>query len=125
MRLVWWRCRDFQFQLRAESALTSEFIVNPAYIACPKLPLIEKLTQDEEALADCLMAVIHLSAQENQISPRCLCSRKDLDALIKGRRDLSILNGWRNELAGKQLLKFMSGDSQLSFSSGKLELVDV
>ena len=81
--------------------------------------------QDEEALADCLMAVVHMSAQKNQISPRCLCSRKDLDALIKGKRDLAILSGWRNELAGKQLLKFLSGDSHLSFSSGKLELVDV
>lgn len=90
---------------------------------CPRLPRVEKLTQDEEALADCLMAVIHLSAHDNQISPNCLCSRKELNALIKGKRDLNILSGWRNELAGKDLLKFLSGESHLSFLSGRLKLI--
>ncbi|MCW8931745.1 MAG: ribonuclease D [Gammaproteobacteria bacterium] len=87
---------------------------------CPKLPLYEKLTQNEEALADCLMAIVHLSAQNNNISPRCLCSRKDLDSLIKGRRDMAMLSGWRNELIGKHLLQFLSGDAQLSYQSGQL-----
>jgi ribonuclease D len=88
---------------------------------CPKLPIHEKLSQNEEALADCLMAIVHLSAQNNNISPRCLCSRKELDALIKGRCDLAMLSGWRNELIGKHLLKFLSGDAKLSYHSGQLK----
>lgn len=91
---------------------------------CPKLPNVEKLSQDEEALADCLMAVIHLCAHDNHISPNCLCSRKELNALIKGQRELNILSGWRNELAGKHLVKFLSGESQLSFLSGRLKLIE-
>jgi len=91
---------------------------------CPQLPTVEKLTQDEEALADCLMAVIHLSAHDNHISPNCLCTRKELNALIKGKRDLNILSGWRNELAGKHLLKFLSGESHLSFLTGQLKLTE-
>lgn len=92
---------------------------------CPKLPSFKKLTQNEEALADCLMAVVHLSAHENGVSPQSLCTKKELEALIKGNRDLSILKGWRNELAGKLLLKFLSGESQLSFASGQLKLVNI
>lgn len=87
---------------------------------CPQLPVYEKLSQNEEALADCLMAIVHLAAQNNNISPRCLCSRKELDSLIKGRQDLAMLSGWRNELIGKHLLKFLSGDAQLSYHSGQL-----
>ncbi|MCU7938331.1 MAG: ribonuclease D [gamma proteobacterium symbiont of Bathyaustriella thionipta] len=87
---------------------------------CPKLPVFQKLSQNEEALADCLMAIVHLSANNNHISPQCLCSRKELDALIKGQRDLTVLSGWRNELIGKHLLKFLSGDAQLSYVSGQL-----
>ncbi len=87
---------------------------------CPKLPVYEKLSQNEEALADCLMAIVHLSAHNNSISPRCLCSRKELDFLIKGQRELAILSGWRNELIGKHLLEFLSGEAQLSYHSGQL-----
>lgn len=87
---------------------------------CPKLPAYNKLSQAEEALADCLMAIVHLSANNNNISPHCLCTRKDLGSLIKGRTDLAVLSGWRNELIGKHLLKFLSGDAQLSYSAGQL-----
>ena len=89
---------------------------------CPKLPPIIKLSQNEEALADCMMAIVHLSANENNISPQCLCNRKEINALIKGQRDLNILSGWRNELAGKSLLDFLSGNSHLQCSSGQLEM---
>lgn len=96
--------------------------LNTAAKDCPVLPIIEKLSPTEEALADCLMAIVHLSANDNNISPRCLCNRKELEALIKGQRELNILSGWRNELAGKHLLEFVSGESQLSFTSGALTL---
>jgi len=89
---------------------------------CPVLPVIKKLSQNEEALADCLMAIIHVSANNNNISPNSLCNRKEVDALIKGQRELNILSGWRNELAGKHLLTFLSGEGQLSYTSGQLEL---
>ena len=90
---------------------------------CPVLPRYQKLNQDEEALADCLMAVLHMSARDNQISPACLCSRKELNALIQGRRDLAILSGWRKELAGNDLLLFLEGKKLLSYHSGRLKLV--
>ncbi|MDX2507013.1 MAG: ribonuclease D [Gammaproteobacteria bacterium] len=99
--------------------------LNTADSDCPELPVIAKLSQNEEALANCLMAIVHLSADDNNISPRCLCSRKDLDALIKGQRDLSILSGWRHELTGNHLLEFLSGKSQLSYISGRLKLINV
>ncbi len=89
---------------------------------CPKLPPIIKLSQNEEALADCMMAIVYSSANENNISPQCLCNRKEINALIKGQRDLNILSGWRNELAGKSLVNFLSGNSHLQCSSGQLEM---
>lgn len=87
---------------------------------CPQLPVSIKLSQKDEALADCLMAIVHLSAHNNNISPRCLCSRKELESLIKGQRDLAILSGWRNELIGRHLIKFLAGKAQLSYNSEQL-----
>jgi len=87
---------------------------------CPQLPVHTKLSQNDEALADCLMAIVHLSAHNNDISPRCLCSRKELESLINGQRNLAILSGWRNELIGRHLIKFLAGKAQLSYNSGQL-----
>ena len=55
-------------------------------------------------------------------SPQYLCSRKELDSLIKGKRDLSILSGWKNELIGNYLVQFLAGKAQLSYTSGELSL---
>jgi len=89
---------------------------------CPKTPDTIKLSKNEEALAACLMAIVHLCASENNISAQSLCSRKELEALIKGKRDLSILSGWKNELIGDYLVQFLAGQAQLSYTSGKLLL---
>ena len=92
---------------------------------CPKLPAVIKLSQNEEALADCMMAIVHLSAHKNHISPHCLCSRKELNVLIRGQRELSVLCGWRKKLVGNLLLEFLSGQSQLICSDGQLAVTEV
>ena len=92
---------------------------------CPTLPAVIRLSQNEEALADCMMAIIHLSANKNHISPHCLCTRKELNVLIRGQRELSVLCGWRKELVGNLLLEFLSGQSQLICSDGQLAVTEV
>ena len=89
----------------------------------PAFPERYKLSRQQEALTDCLMAIVNLSADKNNISPRCLCSRKDLEQLSRGKRDLAILNGWRYELAGKELLGFLLGKTRLEYQAGQLRPV--
>lgn len=92
---------------------------------CPKLPAVIRLSQNEEALADCMMAIVHLSANKNHISPHCLCNRKELNALIRGQRELSVLSGWRNELVGSLLVEFLSGKSHLFCTDGQLAITEI
>ncbi len=86
----------------------------------PAQPERYKLSSQQEALTDCLTAIVNLSAEKNNISPRCLCSRKDLEQLSCGKRDLAILNGWRHELAGRDLVHFLQGKTRLEYHSGQL-----
>lgn len=88
----------------------------------PKHPTHYTLTQQQDAMADCLMAINHLSAAQNNISPNCLCNRKELEQLVIGKRELNILTGWRYELAGKDLLSFINGESALCIDSNSLLL---
>ena len=88
----------------------------------PKQPKRIQLNQQQDAMTDCLMAINHLCADNNNISPNCLCNRKELEKLVLGKRSLSILSGWRFELAGKQLLDFINGDKSLSVLHDQLSV---
>ncbi len=89
----------------------------------PELSKKQALTPLQDALTDCLMAINHLCASHNKISPNCLTNRKELEKLILGKRDLNILSGWRYELAGKQLLDFLDGKHTLAVKHKELSLL--
>jgi ribonuclease D len=51
-------------------------------------------------LADITAAV----ATELEIGPEVLATRRELEKLAGGRKDVSLLRGWRAEVVGKKLL---------------------
>jgi len=65
-----------------------------------QLPSKEQKTQ-LKTLQQCL----NDKADELGISASVLCSRKDLEKLLKDNRDLAVLNGWRKECIGDALLE--------------------
>ncbi|MDZ4263671.1 MAG: HRDC domain-containing protein, partial [Pseudomonadota bacterium] len=89
----------------------------------PKLNLPQRLDSAQEALVDALQAIMKLNAQQYQINITTLTSRKELDELVRGERELPILQGWRRHHGGEQLLEFMEGKSQLQASSNGLVLI--
>lgn len=91
--------------------------------AWPKLHLPERLSNAQEALVDALQAIMKLSAHEHQINITTLTSRKELEELVRGERDLPILQGWRRHHGGERLLEFMEGRSNLQAGSKGLMLV--
>ncbi|MBI3772046.1 MAG: ribonuclease D [Gammaproteobacteria bacterium] len=100
--------------IRAAEALPKE--------AWPKLHLPRRLESAEDALVDALNAIIKLCAQRYQLSPSSLTSRKELEDLVRGERDLSLLQGWRRHHGGDQVLAFVNGQLRLECVSDKLAL---
>jgi len=88
----------------------------------PSLPRPKRLTPGQDALVDVLSAIIKLNAQQYQITPTTLASRKELEQLVHGESDLAILSGWRRHHGGEQLLAFLQGDCQLSAQDKQLKL---
>lgn len=88
----------------------------------PSLPERRALSANQEALADTLMALIKLQADHHQLSPGLLASRKEVEALIRGKRDLPLCHGWRYEHGGEQVMRFLQGESRLRIQQGKLTL---
>ena len=91
--------------------------------ALPTVSQNERLTPDQECLADTLMAYLRLLAQENQISPVSLSTRKEIEKMVRGKRDIPLLHGWRGHLAGEPLLDLMDGKIALTIKNGQVNAI--
>ena len=83
------------------------------------------LTVQQEALADLLMSVVRICALENDVTPAVLVTRKELESLVVGERNLSVLSGWRQELVGRELLDCIDGKKVISVNQQKIVISNV
>lgn len=88
----------------------------------PKHDQIDRLNNQQQAQTDCLMAISRLSSEQNNIALASLVSKKELDQMVIGNRDLPVLKGWKKRLLGQQLLAFLEEETELSIRKGKLTI---
>jgi ribonuclease D len=79
-----------------------------------------RLGAAEEACVDALMALLRLLADRHGVALATLATRRDLENLVRGERDLPLLQGWRHGLAGEALDRFLAGDGLLACRDGEL-----
>ncbi|MEN8761061.1 MAG: ribonuclease D [Thiogranum sp.] len=79
-----------------------------------------KPTAQEEALADILHAQLRLLADKHRINSTVLASRKGLLELVRGDTDVALLQGWRREMAGAELLAICAGQRLVSVDHGQV-----
>ncbi len=91
--------------------------------AWPEITQTARLTPEQDCLADTLMAYLRLLGQQNQISPASLATRKEIEKLVRGRRDIPLLHGWRGHIVGNPLLELINGKIALSVRDGKVHAV--
>lgn len=70
----------------------------------PPLPRRERPDPAQLALVKRLADVCNDVAKSLDISPEVLATRRELERLASGRRDVSLLRGWRQEVVGGKLL---------------------
>jgi len=83
---------------------------------------VESLNPQQQALADCLMALCRVIANENDIALATLALRKDIDNLILNQNSSRLTQGWRFAMAGEKLLEFIHGQSAISVDNDHLRL---
>jgi ribonuclease D len=90
----------------------------------PKLPDYQRLTKEEESIADCLMAITRWCAVKAQISTEAIGTRKDIERLVTGHKDVNVMKGWRYDYVGKRLEAFMEGQCVLQVANGRFAIQD-
>ena len=81
-------------------------LVRDAAIADPPPPLPRRERPDPALLAAVkrLAEIAAAVAGELEIGPEVLATRRELEKLVAGRKDVSLVRGWRAEVIGKKLL---------------------
>jgi ribonuclease D len=64
----------------------------------------ERPSAESEQRLKALGAIVKRIAQEVGLSPEVLATRRDLMAILNGRRDVEPLKGWRRDVVGCALL---------------------
>lgn len=67
----------------------------------PQLSSYQVLTGAEKSLMKKLRQALLKASEDNRVSAQLLCNRKDLEKLIRGGRDIPLMQGWRYEVAGQ------------------------
>jgi len=87
----------------------------------PELPKFIKTTTQQDALIDCMMAMVRLCAAKEKIAASMLCSKKELEKWLIADEAILLLSGWRYQLAGKQVTDFLQGNIEISCDKNKLK----
>jgi ribonuclease D len=81
-----------------------------------------RLSPNQEAITDLLQCCLRLVAEQEEITPSALASRKELEQLVTGNKDSELLHGWRKALVGDRLLQVLEGRAVPQLINGKLSL---
>ncbi|EDY86294.1 ribonuclease D [gamma proteobacterium HTCC5015] len=90
----------------------------------PVLPSYQALTPNQEAQVDYLMAAAKLIADDNNITTGSLVSRKQLEQLVQGNRDIPLMKSWRYTVLGQSLVNLLEGHANLNIQQHTLRYRD-
>lgn len=88
-----------------------DLLASVAEDATPRdVPDTSRLTRAQTGLTRRLAKRLDEIADRETIAAALLATRSDLRDLVRGRRDLPVLSGWRLQVVGRQLLEILEAD---------------
>lgn len=87
----------------------------------PSLGKRKRVVGDVDAAVDLMVAIVRRRSRENGVAMPLLASRDDLERLAGGDREgHPLLEGWREEMVGRELARLLDGEIGLSLLDGEL-----
>lgn len=87
-------------------------------------PARPRLTPEQDGLVDLLAALTRKRAAEHGVAVANLATRRELERLVLGERELEVLSGWKRTTVGDALLAALDGKVALAVRDGKLVELD-
>ncbi len=83
----------------------------------------KRLPLEQEPLVDVMMALLRERCRRQNISPGAVAGRRELEQMVMGETELSLLHGWRAAIAGTALQQLLEGKLALMVDNGQLEII--
>ena len=77
------------------------------------------------AVVDLLRTLLRLKAEQADVAARLVASADEIDRLAAGKRDLHVLNGWRNEIFGRDAVALLEGRVALALDGDHARILPV
>jgi ribonuclease D len=77
------------------------------------------------AVVDLLRTLLRLKAEQAGVAARLVASADEIDRLASGKRDVHVLQGWRNEIFGKDALALIEGRVALALDGDHPQILPV
>lgn len=77
-------------------------------------------TSTREALLDLLSAVVKLNAEQHAMNHTLLATRKDLEQFLDTPEDSKLMDGWRKDMIGEELMAVLQGEVDLRITEGQV-----
>jgi ribonuclease D len=87
-------------------------------------PRSKPLTEAEEVVADAAMALLREFARRQRIAPEAVGGRRDVVALMRKDQDARLARGWRHQIAGSELQRWLEGRSLLRCEGDQIALLE-
>ena len=94
----------------------------PSLPAEPLIQAADRLDPALKPVVDLLTAQLQAASLTSGIAASALATRRDLEALASGERNLPLLEGWRREAAGASLLALLEGGATLQVQDHQVVL---
>jgi len=115
-----WRGNDIGARLMATLEEARPLLREEMPSHAPRAPGLGK---DGALVADLLKLLLKIRAREMNVAARLIARSEELEMLAAGVRDgLSILNGWRAEVFGRDALELVEGRLGFAVQGGRLKM---
>ena len=89
----------------------------------PKLERRPHGTTEIDGAVDLMASIVDIRARQNDVAPQVLASRDDLAQLARGHRSNNeVLEGWRYEMVGKELIDLLDGKLVIYLKNGSINV---
>lgn len=89
----------------------------------PKLTRSPKGEVEAEGSVELLSSLLEVRAEENDVAAPLIATHSDLSKLVRGHREgLPLLEGWRYEIVGRELVELLEGRLALYLEKGAIKV---
>ncbi|MBI4030198.1 MAG: ribonuclease D [Proteobacteria bacterium] len=87
---------------------------------CPHVQRKERFPPDRQPALEIVKMLLRVQAARHGVAAKLIATGEDLEALVLGEKDISVLRGWRHDVFGKEAQALLDGKLSMRLRDGEV-----